>query len=1252
MSDQVVRPNPYVGPRAFHTGERIFGRDYEIHELLNLLVAQRIVLLHSPSGAGKSSLVQAGLVPRLREEGFAVLPSMRVNGLLPEFAVPSGFNRYVYSALLNLEERLPLPERRAPEDLACMSLAQYLREEVAANRILPAARVLDEAEPDAEPADAQPNLVLIFDQFEEILTVDPNAVEAKRAFFAQLGEMLRDRSIWALFSMREDFLGGLTPYLRPVPTQLAHTYRLGFLDAESAMQAIIEPAALFGVEFERAAAQSLVDNLRRVKVRQPDGTVTTEPGPEVEPLQLQVISYRLWESISPDDTSIDQADVDRMGDVNRSLAEYYDLQVSEAAQAGGMRERAVRAWVQDHLITSGGLRGQVLMGAESSEGLPNPVIRRLVNAYLLRSEVRGGGVWFELAHDRLVQPVLESNQAWFDANLSLLQKQAALWDAQGRIDGLLIAGPDLQGIRAWAAEHPDEMSAVDRRFLDACEQSAQRVEQERRLAETTRKVEEKARAAKRLTAFVAVLLVALAVMVFLLVYALFQTQRANQQAQVANEQSNTATVALGALGEQQSTIVSALDQANVEKENALSSLMTATAALNQAEQEKAIADVKRGEVAAQATQSSVLSATQQAAYLNGQATQQVMQYILSQPTPSPTSPSPAAGYESDRLAQAAVVAPQTELALLLALQAENGAATALSRQALYAALQNSLVAQRQSLGAVIDTSGPVRSLAFSPKDGLRLAVSTGQGLLLWDMTQTLENQASASPPGLVDRSSFPSGALERAFFDPTGRLAVLLKISPGKAPPSGQTAWIEGIDVNRAAGQVDWSLVAGEMTFAYARATQGTRFLDPSFAGNWFGMKEVSLPRGAIHYFQFQEDPAEQASFFLDSVPSEPGDLPPALDLSDVQKVVTFQRPEEITQRAKTWLDAVEKATGRIPVLIVNPSSPAFDVFLTGAEFQRYPLWIMSFSRPDPQQVFANRRWLYWLYADDFSPPGVPAKVSLLRFNGSLVDLLALSYEGMVQEALTGKVLFPIGGRFDESAAAGSTLALRSAEDGTLQIFSLDTYQALIQPEPFSFPGKEARLAVNSAGSTVAVSAGQGVALLSLGGWGTTPVSDTPARALAFSPNYTRLAAATPQNTVLLLPLSQVTLSAYSQLPPVKQIGPVDSPALPAGVTALAFSSDSGLVAAGLADGRVALIETERGQVLGIYPLPTGAAVTALAFHPSQPLLSVGTGGGTVLIDLRAQPLANLACALAGRSLSLEERRQYEIGENAPVLCR
>ena len=66
-----TRPNPYPGPRSFQQGERLYGRERETAELLDLLIAERIVLLYSPSGAGKTSLVQAALIPELTARGSA-----------------------------------------------------------------------------------------------------------------------------------------------------------------------------------------------------------------------------------------------------------------------------------------------------------------------------------------------------------------------------------------------------------------------------------------------------------------------------------------------------------------------------------------------------------------------------------------------------------------------------------------------------------------------------------------------------------------------------------------------------------------------------------------------------------------------------------------------------------------------------------------------------------------------------------------------------------------------------------------------------------------------------------------------------------------------------------------------------------------------------------------------------------------------------------------------------------------------------
>ena len=148
-----TRHNPYPGPRSFQKGEKLYGRQRETYELLDLLIAERIVLLYSPSGAGKTSLIQAALLPELEAEGFRVLPPMRPS-LEPSGENVKSANPYVLSLLLSLEEALPEDQQTPVSELAGMSLSTYLNKH-------------------AVEGDDWHGDVLIFDQFEEILTVDP-----------------------------------------------------------------------------------------------------------------------------------------------------------------------------------------------------------------------------------------------------------------------------------------------------------------------------------------------------------------------------------------------------------------------------------------------------------------------------------------------------------------------------------------------------------------------------------------------------------------------------------------------------------------------------------------------------------------------------------------------------------------------------------------------------------------------------------------------------------------------------------------------------------------------------------------------------------------------------------------------------------------------------------------------------------------------------------------------------------------------
>jgi hypothetical protein len=228
------------------------------------------------------------------------------------------------------------------------------------------------------------------------------------------------------------------------------------------------PAAEAGVDFTAGAAEQLTDDLRTVRVLQPDGTTGKRLGLYVEPVQLQVVCRHLWERLPPDTTQIVEADLEAVGDVDRALADYYRDQVESIAAGSGGSERAIREWIDRQLITEQGVRGQVLQGHDQSRGLDNRVISRLVDAHLVRAEDRRGATWFELAHDRLIEPVRADNAAWRRTHLGPVQRLALQWEDEDQPDHLLLRGPDLLAAERWAAGRERDLTDVERRFLAAC----------------------------------------------------------------------------------------------------------------------------------------------------------------------------------------------------------------------------------------------------------------------------------------------------------------------------------------------------------------------------------------------------------------------------------------------------------------------------------------------------------------------------------------------------------------------------------------------------------------------------------------------------------------------------------------------------------------------------------------------------------------------------------------------------------------
>ncbi len=387
--------NPYVGPRPFEREEKnlFFGREREISELQSLLTAHRTLLLYAASGAGKTSLLNAGLLPLMEQEGFEVLPIARVRGLIPGGVRPEDIsNLYVFNTLMGWTE-----DEAAHKTLPRMSLAEFLKTR---EHIL-----------DSEGFSA-PRLI-IFDQFEELFTLYQEHWKQRADFFHQVAEALeQDPVLRVLFVMREDYLASLDPYVSLLPERLRARYRLVRLRFEDACQAVEGPLKGSERSFADGVAARLVGELLKTKVQSVTGETVEAVGEYVEPVQLQIVCRNLWDSLPAEVTVITSGHLRSFGDVDEALKGFYENAVQKTISETDVKEEELRKWFAQELITPAGTRGTVYRGKEDTDGIPNAAVDILENEHILRGELRAGAHWYELTHDRLIEPIRNSNETW------------------------------------------------------------------------------------------------------------------------------------------------------------------------------------------------------------------------------------------------------------------------------------------------------------------------------------------------------------------------------------------------------------------------------------------------------------------------------------------------------------------------------------------------------------------------------------------------------------------------------------------------------------------------------------------------------------------------------------------------------------------------------------------------------------------------------------------------------------------------
>ncbi|MFC1717078.1 hypothetical protein ACFL6S_25670 [Candidatus Poribacteria bacterium] len=469
------KSQPYVGPRPFERADQssFFGRDREARDLLSYVVAHEVVLLYAQSGAGKTSLLNAKLIPLLEEKGFEVLPPARVRGSIPEGIEPDQIpNLYVFNTLTSWAG-----DESSPEDMTRMSIGEFLSE---------GDGPVDEEE---TPLTRR---VIIFDQFEELFSFYPERWAEREDFFRQVSEALRaDPLLRVLFVMREDYLANLAPYAKLLPERLRTRYRLERLRAEAAQQAVEGPLQDTGRSFTRGVAASLVQELLNMRVEGATGETAEVPGEYVEPVQLQVACQSLWLNLPPDATVITAYHLQSFGDVEEALRDFYERAIETAAAEANVSKDDLRKWFNEQIITPVGTRGTVFRGDEQTGDIPNSAVDILEDQHIIRAEVRSGARWYELTHDRLIEPIRKANEGW-----SQRQKE---------------------------------------------EEQEREVEAERqRTQEQRQRADEQARIAKRFRILTAAMVVLFLAAIAASVFAVRQTQKAEEQTRIAQEQTQRA----------------------------------------------------------------------------------------------------------------------------------------------------------------------------------------------------------------------------------------------------------------------------------------------------------------------------------------------------------------------------------------------------------------------------------------------------------------------------------------------------------------------------------------------------------------------------------------------------------------------------------------------------------------------------------------------------------------------------------------
>lgn len=287
----------------------------------------------------------------------------------------------------------------------------------------------------------------------------------------------------------------------------------------------------------------------------------------------------------------------------------------------------------------------------------------------------------------------------------------------------------------------------------------------------------------------------------------------------------------------------------------------------------------------------------------------------------------------------------------------------------------------------------------------------------------------------------PSQAVRRLLRVVSAAVAVLLTFTAGAA----FAAYPAGVDTSnyQHTTSLNWSSVqASGVKFAFLKATEGTWYRDPYFAGDWSATGRVGIYHGAYHFARPSVgSAAAQATYFVNTIGPQNlrGTLPPVLDL----EVTGGLTPSQLITWTHTWLNTVQQLTGRDPIIY---TSPYFwkDNLNNSTAFHAYPLWVANYGVSYPMVPGGWPTWSFWQHTSSGQITGISGNVDEDVFNGDMAGLqkFALAYNPTKTKlAASASNLAPMSGqsvRFsgvlrDSSGnvVSGQRVALQTQAPGT-----------------------------------------------------------------------------------------------------------------------------------------------------------------------------------------------------------------------------